>query len=43
MGNGKAKELICRTHRHELREGNDGGKGVQGIRDYLEEKMGQLY
>ena len=28
-GNGEAKELICTTHRHELRWGNVGG-GVQG-------------
>ena len=27
MGNGEAKELICMTHRHELRWGNDGGRG----------------
>ena len=30
MGNGEAKELICMTHRHELRWGNAGGRGVQG-------------
>ena len=30
MGNGKAKELIHITHGHELRWGNDGGRGVQG-------------
>ena len=30
MGNGEAKELICMTHGHELRQGNDGGRGVQG-------------
>ena len=29
MGNGKAKELICMTHGHEIRWGNDGG-GLQG-------------
>ena len=29
MGNGEAKELICMTHGHELRWGNDGRKGVQ--------------
>ena len=29
IGNGEAKELICMTHGHELRWGNDGG-GVQG-------------
>ena len=27
MGNGEAKELICITDGHELRWGNDGGKG----------------
>ena len=26
MGNGEAKELICMTHGHELRWGNDGGR-----------------
>ena len=25
VGNGEAKELICMTHGHELREGNAGG------------------
>ena len=30
MGNGEAKELICMTHGHELRWGNDVGQGVQG-------------
>ena len=30
MGNGEAKEVLCMTHRHELRWGNDGGKGIQG-------------
>ena len=29
MGNGEAKELICMTHGHELRWGNDGGVAVQ--------------
>ena len=29
MGNGEAKELICMTHGHELRWGDDGGE-VQG-------------
>ena len=28
-GNGEAKELICMTHGHEIRWGNDGG-GLQG-------------
>ena len=26
MGNGEAKELICTTHGHKLRWGNDGGR-----------------
>ena len=30
MGNGEAKELIYMTHRHELRWGSDGGRGLQG-------------
>ena len=30
MGSGETKELICMTHGHELKWGNDGGKGVQG-------------
>ena len=29
MGSGQAKERICTTHGHELRWGNDGGRGVQ--------------
>ena len=27
MGNREAKELICTTHGHELRWGNDGRRG----------------
>ena len=30
MGNGEAKELICMTHGHELRWGNDGGRQGAG-------------
>ena len=30
IGNGKAKELICTAHGHELREGMLVGGGVQG-------------
>ena len=31
IGNGEAKELICRTHGHELRGGgNGGGRGTWG-------------
>ena len=30
MGNGEAKELMCMTHEHELRWGNDGrGRRVE--------------
>ena len=35
MGNGEAKELICMTHRHELRWGDAGGRvgtGQRGIK-----------
>ena len=35
MGNGEAKELLCMTHGHELRWGNDdrkGGIGQRGIK-----------
>ena len=32
MGNGEAKELICMTHGHELKWGNDGGRGGTGQR-----------
>ena len=36
MGNGEAKELICTTHRHELRWGREcwweGGAGQRGIK-----------
>ena len=28
MGNGEAIEVICMTHGHELRWGNDGGRGL---------------
>ena len=30
MGNGEAKELVCMTHGHELKQGNASGRGVQG-------------
>ena len=43
MGNGEAKELICITHGHELRGGNDGGRGGSGQRAIKgRKKMGQL-
>ena len=32
MGNEEAKDLICMTHGHELRWGNDGGRGNAGQR-----------
>ena len=35
VGNGEAKELVCTTHGHELRQGNAGGRrgtGQRGIR-----------
>ena len=28
MGNGEAKEFICMTHGHELKQGNAGGRGI---------------
>ena len=30
IGNVEAKELICMTHRHELKVGNVGGRGCAG-------------
>ena len=33
MGNGEAKELIRRIHGHELRRGDDGGRGCAGQRE----------
>ena len=32
MGNGEGKELISMTHGHELRWGNEGGRGCTGQR-----------
>ena len=35
MENGEAKEVVCMTHGHELRSGNDGGRegtGRKGIK-----------
>ena len=32
IGNGEAKELICKTHKHELRTGIAGGKEGTGWR-----------
>ena len=42
MGNGDEKELICMTHGHELRWGNDGGRWGAGQRGIKGRKMGQL-
>ena len=42
MGNGEAKELICMTHGHELRSGNDGGRGYRTEGNKEKKKMGQL-
>ena len=42
MGNWKAKELICMTHGHELRWGNDDGRWVQGGGEERGGGMGQL-
>ena len=39
-GNGEAKELICITHGHELRWGNDGGRDVTGQRGINGRKNG---
>ena len=42
VGNGVAKDLICRTHGHELRGGGTAGQnGVSG-REGHRGKMGQL-
>ena len=38
MGNGEAKELICTTHRHELRWRNAGGRRDAGQRGIKERK-----
>ena len=40
IGNVEAKELICMTHGHELRWGNDVGGGVQGRGELRGEKNG---
>ena len=43
MGDGEAKELICATHGHELRWGNDGGwVGAGWRRVKRRKKMRQL-
>ena len=33
IGNVEAKELMCMTHGHELKEGNVGGRGCAGQRE----------
>ena len=40
IGNGEAKELICMTHGHELRWGNDGERGATGQRRIKGRKIG---
>ena len=40
MGNGEAKELICMTHGHELRRGNDCGRWGTGQRRIKGRKNG---
>ena len=40
MGSGEAKELICMTHGHELRWGNDGGGWGTGRRGIKGRKNG---
>ena len=42
IGNGEAKELICMTHGHELRERIAGGNEVIGWRGAKGVKLGQL-
>ena len=41
IGNVEAKELICMTHRHELKGGNVGGRGYAGQRE-IRGGMGKL-
>ena len=40
MGNREVKELMCMIHQHELRLGNDGGRGLQCSGEQRGEKMG---
>ena len=42
MGNGEAKELICTTHGHELREDNGSRRWGAVQRGTKGRKMGQL-
>ena len=41
IGNVEAKELICMTHRRELKGGSAGGRGCAGPRG-IKGEMGQL-
>ena len=45
MGNGEAKELVCRTHGHELRRvrGNASGRGDTGWKGIKERKKWDNY
>ena len=42
IGNGEAKELICMTHRHELKGGECGWEGLCKAEGDKGGKMGQL-
>ena len=42
VGNVEAKEVICTTHGHDLRWGNDGGREGTVQRGIKGRKMGQL-
>ena len=42
MGNGEAKELICMTHRHELKWENNGGRRGTGQRGIKGRKNGTI-
>ena len=42
IGNVEAKELICMTHRYELKQGNAGGRGCARQRE-IKGGNGQLY
>ena len=43
MGNGEAKELICMTHGHELKWGNDDGRRGTGWRGIKGRKKSEHY
>ena len=42
IGNGEAKELICMTHGHELKEGGNVGRRQWAGQRGISEEMGQL-